>query len=186
VSAAAHLSCTSNRGSDQWRAPPDRDQASWSAAQGCLRAGSLARGRRTIPAVGLLAAWGFLHLGCVVPGVLAGGAKPMPISPRPAPLAGRHLAADVGPAALDAVLDALADNARVEALYIQNFERVRSPGASERLQRQSAAQAVLKAAVGAARCLPLGCGGFRWALGVALSGSMPNCLVVPQLFYRRV
>jgi len=28
---------------------------------------------------------------------------------------------------LDAVLDALADNARVEALYIQNFERVRSP-----------------------------------------------------------
>jgi hypothetical protein len=33
----------------------------------------------------------------------------------------------VGPAALDAVLDALADNARVEALYIQNFERVRSP-----------------------------------------------------------
>jgi len=81
----------------------------------------------------------------------------------------------VGPAALDAVLDALADNARVEALYIQNFERVRSPGASERLQRQSAAQAVLKAAVGAARCLPLGCGGIagHWALHLSAV-----CLIV--------
>ena len=59
--------------------------------------------------------------------MLAGGAQPILTSPRLPRLAGRHLAADVGPAALDAVLDALADSARVEALYIQNFERVRSP-----------------------------------------------------------
>ena len=33
----------------------------------------------------------------------------------------------MGPAALDAIIDALAANTRVEALYIQNFERVRCP-----------------------------------------------------------
>ena len=38
----------------------------------------------------------------------------------------RHIAAGIGPAALDAIIDALAANTRVEALYIQNFERVRS------------------------------------------------------------
>ena len=33
----------------------------------------------------------------------------------------------MGPAALDAIIDALAANTRVEALYIQNCERVRFP-----------------------------------------------------------
>ena len=36
------------------------------------------------------------------------------------------LSADARPAQLDAVLDALMVNWRVEVLYIQNFERVRS------------------------------------------------------------
>ena len=37
-----------------------------------------------------------------------------------------HMRADAQPAEIDAVIDALAQNTRVEALYIQNFEEVRS------------------------------------------------------------
>jgi hypothetical protein len=38
----------------------------------------------------------------------------------------QYLPTDVGPAVIDAVIDALEVNTRVEALYIQHFEKVRS------------------------------------------------------------
>lgn len=45
----------------------------------------------------------------------------------------RYLSADVGPGVINAVIAALADNTLVEALYIQNFERVRGPSAGQEL-----------------------------------------------------
>ena len=39
----------------------------------------------------------------------------------------QYLPSDVRPPAIDAVLDALAANRRVQVLYIQNFELVRGP-----------------------------------------------------------
>ena len=36
-----------------------------------------------------------------------------------------HLKATSGPRVIDAVIDALRDNTRIEALYLQNFEKVR-------------------------------------------------------------
>ena len=45
----------------------------------------------------------------------------------------RYLSADVGPGVINAVIAALADNTRVEALYIQNFERVRGPSAGQKV-----------------------------------------------------
>ena len=38
----------------------------------------------------------------------------------------QYISSDVRPAHIDAILDALAANTRVEVLYIQNFEWVRS------------------------------------------------------------
>lgn len=39
----------------------------------------------------------------------------------------QYISADVRPAAINAILEALAVNTLVEVLYIQNFEQVRSP-----------------------------------------------------------
>ena len=38
----------------------------------------------------------------------------------------QYVSSDLLPGHMDAILDALAMNTRVEVLYIQNFERVRS------------------------------------------------------------